>query len=187
MRAQCPKKANQEENSNTTHSNNNPSRRITMKRFMNKKVATIGLAAGLALGAAGAAFAYFTTTGNGGGTTTAGTAGTLTLNANIAGNIVPGDGGQSVTFTADNSGATSLKVANVIFGSVTSTTSACQTFLTANPGEFSMVTVPSGTVVPGNSTGTALAGTGTLVWADSATVDQTPCAGANITLGVTSN
>ena len=31
-----------------------------MKRFMNKKVAAIGLAAGLALGAAGAAFAYFT-------------------------------------------------------------------------------------------------------------------------------
>ena len=30
-----------------------------MKRFMNKKVAAIGLAAGLALGAAGAAFAYF--------------------------------------------------------------------------------------------------------------------------------
>ena len=31
-----------------------------MKRFMNKKVAAIGLATGLALGAAGAAFAYFT-------------------------------------------------------------------------------------------------------------------------------
>ena len=33
---------------------------MNMKRFMNKKVAAIGLAAGLALGAAGAAFAYFT-------------------------------------------------------------------------------------------------------------------------------
>ena len=33
-----------------------------MKRFMNKKVATIGLAAGLALGAAGAAFAYYVST-----------------------------------------------------------------------------------------------------------------------------
>ncbi len=31
-----------------------------MKRFMNKKVATIGLAAGLLLGVGGAAFAYFT-------------------------------------------------------------------------------------------------------------------------------
>ena len=38
-----------------------------MKRFMNKKVAAIGLASGLALGAAGAAFAYFTDTDNGTG------------------------------------------------------------------------------------------------------------------------
>jgi len=45
-----------------------------MKRFMNKKVAAIGLAAGLALGAAGAAFAYFTSTGSGSGTGTVGTA-----------------------------------------------------------------------------------------------------------------
>ena len=36
-----------------------------MKRFMNKKVVAIGLAAGLTLGAAGAAFAYFTSTGSG--------------------------------------------------------------------------------------------------------------------------
>ena len=36
-------------------------KQMNMKRFMNKKVATIGLAVGLALGAAGAAFAYFTT------------------------------------------------------------------------------------------------------------------------------
>ena len=44
-----------------------------MKRFMNKKVAAIGLAAGLALGAAGAAFAYFTSTGAGNGTASVGT------------------------------------------------------------------------------------------------------------------
>ena len=36
---------------------------MNMKRFMNKKVMAIGLAAGLTLGAAGAAFAYFTTSG----------------------------------------------------------------------------------------------------------------------------
>ena len=45
-----------------------------MKRIMNKKVAAIGLAAGLALGVAGGAFAYFTTTGNGNGSATVGTA-----------------------------------------------------------------------------------------------------------------
>ena len=45
---------------------------MNMKRFMNKKVVAIGLAAGLTLGAAGAAFAYFTTSGSGNGTATVG-------------------------------------------------------------------------------------------------------------------
>ena len=44
---------------------------MNMKRFMNKKVVAIGLAAGLTLGAAGAAFAYFTAL-DGSGTGTAG-------------------------------------------------------------------------------------------------------------------
>jgi hypothetical protein len=47
---------------------------MNMKRFMNKKVAAIGLAAGLALGAAGIAAAYFTSTGNGTGSASVGTA-----------------------------------------------------------------------------------------------------------------
>ncbi len=47
---------------------------MNMKRFMNKKVVAIGLAAGMTLGAAGAAFAYFTTTGSGTGSATTGSA-----------------------------------------------------------------------------------------------------------------
>jgi hypothetical protein len=43
-----------------------------MKRFMNKKVAAIGLASALALGIAGGAFAYFTNTGTGTGSATVG-------------------------------------------------------------------------------------------------------------------
>jgi hypothetical protein len=158
-----------------------------MKRFMNKKVATIGLAAGLVLGIGGAAFAYFDGSGTGTGDTTAGSGHTVTLHATIGGTsaIVPGDGGQPVTFTADNANATSVKVATISFGGVTSGTPDCQTFLTANPGEFTMVTVTSGTVVPGNTSApVALAGTGHLVWADSATADQTPCEGASLTLTV---
>jgi hypothetical protein len=155
-----------------------------MKRFMNKKVAVIGLAAGLALGIGGAAFAYFDGSGTGTGTTTAGSGHAVTLHASIAGAIVPGDGGQNVTFTADNSNPTSVDVSTISFGGVTSGTPTCQTFLTANPGEFSMVTVTSNTVVPGNSTGYTLAGTGSLVWANSNTVDQTPCEGASLTLTV---
>lgn len=156
-----------------------------MKRFMNKKVATIGLAAGLALGAAGAAFAYFTTTGSGSGDTTAGTASALTLHATIDGAIVPGDGGQSVTFTADNPGNGNQFVNTISFVSVTSTDTTCQTFLTSKPGQFSMADVSSNTDVPSGN-GNALTGTGTLVWADESYA-QNDCAGAPLTLHVSSN
>ena len=159
---------------------------MSIKRFMNKKVVAIGLAAGITLGGAGAAFAYFTTTGSGNGSTTAGTASAVTLHAAIAGNIVPGDGGQLVSFTADNSSATSQKVQTITFVSVTSTDSGCQTFLTADPGQFTMSAVTSNTVVPGNATASALNGTGTLVWTDEAYA-QNACAGKNLTLNVSSN
>ena len=110
----------------------------------------------------------------------------LTLHANIAGHIVPGDGGQAVTFTADNSSATSQDVQTISFASVTSTDSTCNAFLTANGGQFSMADVTSNTVVPGNATGATLNGSGTLFWNDEAYA-QNVCAGKNLTLNVTSN
>ncbi len=69
-----------------------------MKRFMNKKMAAIGLAAGLALGAAGAAFAFYTTTGSGTGTGTAGNAGSWTVGPVVlAGTtIYPGQGSNAI-------------------------------------------------------------------------------------------
>ena len=160
---------------------------MNMKRFMNKKVMAIGLAAGLTLGAAGTAFAYFTTSGSGSGATNAGTAGTVSLSASIAGAIVPGDGGQVVTFSADNTNATSATISTVTGSTplVTSTNSACQAVITANPAQFSLAQVnEAGQVIPADAT-TQLSVTGTLVWADSATQDQTPCAGAPLTLHVT--
>jgi hypothetical protein len=157
------------------------------KLFVNKKVVAIGATAVLTVGIAGAAFAYFTTTGAGGGSTTAGTSSAVTLHAAINTGIIPGDGGQSVTFTADNPSSASQEVTTISFGSVTSTDAGCQAMLTANTGQFSMADVTSDTVVPGSSTGFALTGKGTLVWGDSATVDQTACAGKPLTLNVTSN
>ena len=74
-----------------------------MKRFMNKKVATIGLAAGLALGAAGAAFAYFTATGTNTGTGSVGT-GSWTVNSPTpTGTIYAGEGNNTFGFTVTNS------------------------------------------------------------------------------------
>lgn len=142
----------------------------------------------VAIAAAVGAYAYFATTGSGSGTATSGSAPTaqITLHASFSSGIVPG-GSESVSFTADNANTTSSERVNTIsFGSVTST-GACQTFLTANPGEFSMAPVTSNTTVAASASGAALSGIGTLQWADSATVDQTPCAGSPLTLNVSSN
>src|ERR1035441_3436611 len=50
-----------------------------MKRFMNKKVAVVGIAVALVLGIGGAVFAYFTTTGTGTGSAPIGDASALTV------------------------------------------------------------------------------------------------------------
>jgi len=159
-----------------------------MKRFMNKKVVAIGLAAGMTLGAAGAAFAYFTTSGSGSGSTTAGTAGTVSLTAAIAGNIVPGDGGQTVTITADNLNATSATISTISGDTplVTSTNTLCQAVITNGaPDQFTFAQVNEvGQVIPAHAN-TQLNVTGTLVWNDSATQDQTACAGKPLTLHLT--
>ena len=47
-----------------------------MKRFMNKKVAVVGLTVALVMGVGGAAFAYFSSTGGGTGSAGVGTAAT---------------------------------------------------------------------------------------------------------------
>jgi hypothetical protein len=76
-----------------------------MKRFMNKKVATIGLAAGLLLGAGGAAFAYFTNsggTGTGTGLVGASSNWTVSPTSFTGGPLYPGSGSQTGTVTVTN-------------------------------------------------------------------------------------
>src|SRR5580700_8989226 len=85
-----------------------------MKRFMNKKVAAVGLAVGLTLAGAGAAFAYFTSTGNGTGQGFVGSASNWTVTAGaVSGTIYPGAGSETITFTIKNnsSGAQALDTA----------------------------------------------------------------------------
>jgi hypothetical protein len=101
---------------------------MNMKRFMNKKVAAIGLAAGLVLGGAGAAFAYFTSTGTGNGTATAGSA--TQWNVSVSGNntsldLVPGPlatavaDTESYTITNASTGSQNLAKAVISISSVT--------------------------------------------------------------------
>jgi hypothetical protein len=159
------------------------------KLFSTKKRIAAGvLAVAIIAATGGIAAAYFTTTGSGTGSTTAGAnSGSITLHATIVGNILPGDGGQSVTFKADNSNTTTnLFVTTISFVSVTSSDTGCQSVLTGDPTEFSMAAVTSNSsVAPG--AGHTIAGTGTLIWANSSSVDQTPCAGKSLTLNVSSN
>jgi hypothetical protein len=77
---------------------------MNMKRFMNKKVAAIGLAAGLALGGAGAAFAYFSAQGNGSGTGLTGndTAWTVNNPTPTGGPLYPDQGAETFAFTVSN-------------------------------------------------------------------------------------
>jgi hypothetical protein len=81
-----------------------------MKRFRNisrtKKIIAAGATVALTLGIAGTAFAYFTSTGNGTGSATVGSAGAWTVVAGTAtGTMYPGAGTSIVPFTVTNAGS----------------------------------------------------------------------------------
>jgi hypothetical protein len=113
-----------------------------MKRFLNKKVAAVGLAAGIILGSAGAAFAYFSGSGAGTGSATTGSvAGTdLAISqTNTVSGLLPGGAAKTIDLTIKNNGSGSEEVGTVT-GTVNSVTSgalpseACSTdFYTVAP------------------------------------------------------
>ncbi len=156
-----------------------------MKRFMKSKKGIGLVVVVVALAVAGGAYAYVTAGGSGSGTATSGTASSITLHATFAAAPFPGQS-TDVTFKGDNANTAATLVGTIHYSSVTSSNSACQAVITANPGQFSMADVPSSTTIPALTPGYALTGTGSLVWADSVTQDQTACTGVPITLNVTS-
>jgi hypothetical protein len=78
-----------------------------MKRFMSKKVAAIGLAAGITLGLGGAAFAYFTSSGTGSGSANVGQATALSITGGNAAGLLPGATPTAVSYTMNNTSGTS--------------------------------------------------------------------------------
>jgi hypothetical protein len=121
-----------------------------MKRFMNKKVAAIGLAAGLALGAAGAAFAYFTSTGSGSGSGTVGTSTNWTVaGGSVVGTLYPDSSytgpdqgvvtGASIT-NAATSGYQNLNEVVATISGVTSTPVAGESACSTSDFEFNSPT-----------------------------------------------
>jgi hypothetical protein len=157
-----------------------------MKRFMNKKVAAIGLAAGLALGVAGGAFAYFVTTGSGSGTGTAGSASNVTLTQtsityNGPGsttNFLPGDTA-TVTWSATSAG--NQQVGTVSLSNWSSNQAGCDP--TDLPGSFTMIPVVENQDVPNGTT--ALSHSGNITFNDLG-IDQSACEGATITFDYSS-
>ena len=166
-------------------------------KFVGPKKLIVLVAAILVLAAAaGGSYAYWSSTGSGAGSATAGSA---TGNVNIAlkvdlhPGIVPG-GSEPVDFSATNAGPTQGVVHTIAFVSVTdpgdtSPGSACSAYLTTYgtgpSSDFSMATVTEtapGTVVP--VVGTTALGSGTLHWANNPSQDQTPCSGQDLQLNV---
>ena len=107
----------------------------------------------------------------------------VSVSASIAGVLIPDDLGNTVNFYVTNPNSLPVTVTTISFGSVTTSDSTCQALLTAYP-QFTMATVTVNQTVPANAVSDALSPTGTLVWSNLATVNQTPCLGAPMTLNV---
>jgi len=157
-----------------------------MKRFMNKKVAAIGLASALALGAAGIAAAYWTSGGSGDGSGSVGstTNWTVTVSSDTTTSLTPGSGTEVLTYTVTNNDKGSEMLHQVAFTVANASTPfsidtnssdpACTDAdfdLTASsvsdPGAGNALTVPINQELTGNpSSGDVYTGTITLAMVD---------------------
>ncbi len=132
-----------------------------MKRFMNKKVAAIGLAAGLVLGLPGAASAYFTSTGTGSGSGSVGTATNWAcLPPPPVGPLYPGDASSDQTVA------------------VTITNNATQGYQAIDS-----YTISVGTTNVDGSEGTWTATNSAAVAASASTNEESTCSSADFALG----
>lgn len=151
-----------------------------------RKRALTAFAGVCALAVAGAAIAYFTTTGSGTGTATVGSSSAVTLHATVTGDLYPGSS-SSVSFTVDNPSSGAQRVGTISLASISADAghSGCSTAISGGNPDFTMpaVTVDK-TFAPGN--GQSVTQTGTLTMNDTG-VNQNACQGATLTLNVTSN
>jgi hypothetical protein len=148
---------------------------------MMKKRVVVGLSVAM-LAVAGAAFAYWTTTGSGTGSgTVASSNGTLVLHGTIAPGLTPG-GSEVVSYTADNTNTSSLQV-----GTVKAVVSIDEAHATAGckASDFSVADTAENQTIPASTSGVALTNSGTIKMTDSAE-NQDACKGATISLALTS-
>jgi hypothetical protein len=150
-----------------------------MRNKITRRSLFLAIAAVLALSAGAAA--YWTTTGAGGGSgSVVSSADALVLTATIdtPANMYPG-GSSDVTYTAENPGSTSLRVA-----AVTTTVNAAAAGCA--DGDFSVTSATQNvTVAPGATV--TLPTKGVLSFANDATNSQDACKGTALTLTSSSN
>ena len=130
------------------------------------------------LGIGTAAFAYFSTTGDGDGSATVGTDAALVLHGTTSGLLYPGGPSRTVTFTADNPSPGVQYVGTIELVSVDTGVAGC------DGTDFTMPDVVANQEVnPGN--GQAITATGQLSMANNG--DQDECKDAVLTLNLESN
>jgi len=145
----------------------------------NKRI-VITTAAMLAVGG-GAAFAYWTATGTGNTTTSAGTSSNFTFTSTVAGGALsPGGPTQTVTFLVTNPGSGVQKL-SAVAATVADTNGAAWTAVADCSADDFTVGTPTFTVteIPANGTVT---GTVTLQMIDRPDVNQNGCKGATVPL-----
>jgi hypothetical protein len=152
----------------------------------NKRRALIALSATCALVVAGAAIAYFTSSGSGTATATVGSSSAVTLKATVAGSLYPGTS-SPVTFTVDNPSTGKQRVGTISLEKITPDAghSSCSTVITGGNPDFTMADVAVNKVYgPGNAQ--TVTPSGSLTMNDTG-VSQDACQGATLTLTLKSN
>jgi hypothetical protein len=120
-----------------------------MKLFKSKKAVAIGLAAGLAIGASGAAFAFWTQGGSGTGSASTGTTTDITVNELVsAADLYPGGPAQALSgdFDNPNPGTTSIGTVTAALGTLPSGCVAAD-FTIDNSGATGSTSLSQGTGV----------------------------------------
>jgi hypothetical protein len=153
-----------------------------LHNLLRKKRALVVLGAVAVLAVAGAAIAYWTTSGSGSGSGSVATSnGTLVLHGSVTEQLTPG-GSSPVTFTADNSNSSSLQV-----GTVHAVVSIDEAHAEAGckASDFTIADTVENQVIPAHSSTVGLAHNGSISMADTSE-NQDACKGASITLTLTS-
>jgi hypothetical protein len=151
-----------------------------------KKRALFAITTVVAVVAAGAALAYFTSSGSGTGTATVGSSSALTLHATVSTTLYPG-ASSPVSFTVDNPSQGAERIGTITLSSITvdSSHSTCSTALTGSKPDFTMAPVVVNHTYPAGN-GQAVSPGATLTMNDTE-ISQDACQGATLTLHVVNN